>query len=764
MLQPTKILLETPPYRSLDESRSWLTRGTWPAWWVGCPDGKTPLVAAYRCRFRVDSPAAVRVHVTADERYELFLDGSRIGSGPERGDPANWFFDTYDLPLAPGDHTLTARVWALGQAAPRALMSVAPGFLLSPDADALRERLATGIAAWEVKRLEGYTFTRPFDHDFFSIGYNTTIDGSRFGWRFEHGDGDGWEPVTILHAGSDAEQRTRIGASVHRLRSATLPALLYREWTGGQVRFISDATFDNAPIPVDDSLFGEVSQWQTFWQGDDSVTLPPHAERRVLIDLETYLTAHVALKVTGGRGGRVRVHWAESLFDTPDARTKGNRNRIDGKYFIGIGDTFLPDGGPNRIFETLLWRAGRFLELRVKSEDEPLTLHRLALWETRYPLEQESVFESDDARLAPLFPLAVRTLQASCHDAYIDGPFYEQMMWAGDGVQNILTTFTLTHDDRPARRWLSLLDASRDASGLTCARWPARDRLTIAPYSLYWVQMVGQFALWRDDPTFVRSLLPGVRSVLDALERLRNDDGILSAPPGWNFVDWVPGWRDGIPPGGDRGVSAVLNGHLAWTLMQCANLEAAHGEPELAQLYQRRAREITERITDAFWCEERGLFADDLGHTSFSEHAQCFAVLGGLLPPEKRSRIGEALLNDASLTRATISFTHYLFETFRVLGRVDALFDRLGLWFGLEAQGFRTLPEGPDPARSDCHAWGTHPLFHAFATIAGIRPAAPGFAAVQITPQMGPMSRLDVTLPHPRGEIRLSLRRGGPDG
>jgi len=38
-------------------------------------------------------------------------------------------------------------------------------------------------------------------------------------------------------------------------------------------------------------------------------------------------------------------------------------------------------------------------------------------------------------------------------------------------------------------------------------------------------------------------------------------------------------------------------------------------------------------------------------------------------------------LSDKDLARATIYFTHYLFETYRVVGRIDALLERLSLWF-----------------------------------------------------------------------------------
>jgi hypothetical protein len=84
--------------------------------------------------------------------------------------------------------------------------------------------------------------------------------------------------------------------------------------------------------------------------------------------------------------------------------------------------------------------------------------------------------------------------------------------------------------------------------------------------------------------------------------------------------------------------------------------------------------------------------------------------------------------------------------------------ERLDMWRGLVKQGFKTPVESPEPARSDCHAWGAHPVFHLHATIAGIRPAAPGFKRVRIAPQPGALKKIESELPHPRGTIRLSAK------
>jgi alpha-L-rhamnosidase len=104
----------------VDRSRYFYESPTTPAKWVGHPDvrGEQPAVVAYRLRFDLDAPQTIRVHVTADERYELFVDGRRVGRGSERGDRANWFFETYDLDLAAGGHVIVARTWFLGDAGP----------------------------------------------------------------------------------------------------------------------------------------------------------------------------------------------------------------------------------------------------------------------------------------------------------------------------------------------------------------------------------------------------------------------------------------------------------------------------------------------------------------------------------------------------------------------------------------------------------------------------------------------------------------------
>jgi hypothetical protein len=757
-----RVIIDKDPYAGGGGARPWYAVGEWPCSWVCCPDaGEPPFVTAYRRRFTLERDAVVRVHVSADERYELFLDGERIGRGSERGAPHRWFYETYDLPLARGDHTLVARVWSLGPRAAFAQMSVHPGFILGAEGEYL-ELLGTGVADWQAKRLEGYSFLRPERAHW--KGDTVAVDGSAFAWGFERGEGDGWREAETLGPGLGALTGWEFPPLLRLLCPATLPPMLEREWAVGTVRLVTEASVEDPraiPVRGRDHLAPEERSWQELVRGSGSVEVPPHTSRRVIVDLEDYVCAYPEIATTGGAGSSVRVLWAEALYDEPAGRTKGHRGEIEGKYFIGIGDTFLPDGGRSRRFETLWWECGRYVEILVRTAERPLTIERFALRETRYPLEMESGFEASDPRLSRILPILVRGMQMCAHETYFDCPYYEELMYAGDTRLEMLTTYVMTRDDRLPRKALEMFDTSRLASGLTQARYPSRVPQVIAPFSLWWVAMVCDYALWRDDLPLVERLMPGVRATVGAFERfLGAEDGLLHSPEGWNTFDWVPSWEAGIPPGGKLGdISGPLNWQLVWALSGLADLEAALGEHELAARARRRASELAGRVSAAFWDEGRGLYADDLARRRFSEHSQCLAILSGQLDFARRARVAEGLLRgDDDLARATIYFSHYLFEAYRELGRIDALLDRLELWFDLERQGFKTPVEMPEPSRSDCHAWGAHPLYHLFASILGIRPAGLGFRTVQIAPQLGPLTSARGAMVHPRGEITVELR------
>jgi hypothetical protein len=347
----------------------------------------------------------------------------------------------------------------------------------------------------------------------------------------------------------------------------------------------------------------------------------------------------------------------------------------------------------------------------------------------------------------------------------MDCPYYEQLQYVGDTRLEALVTYATTRDDRLPRKAIVMFDLSREASGLTRSRYPDFARQIIPTFSLLWVAMVHDWAMYRTGGAFLRERMRGVRGVIDFFVNAIDQDGLLVAPKGWNFVDWVTaeGWELGTPPAAEAGGrSGIYQFLLAYVMRLAAQLETMVGEPELSARAARIAKLLCEAGHAAFWDDQRKLYADDPGKRFTSEHAQCFSLLAGAVPAQHVEHVHHAL-RSVPLARATIYFTHYLFEAMRLLGDIDTVFERLGLWFALRSQGLYTTPETPEPTRSDCHAWGAHPIYHYGATILGIRPSAPGFAEVTIEPRLGPLMWARGTVPHPNGEIYAEMRRVGTD-
>jgi alpha-L-rhamnosidase len=116
----------------------------------------------------------------------------------------------------------------------------------------------------------------------------------------------------------------------------------------------------------------------------------------------------------------------------------------------------------------------------------------------------------------------------------------------------------------------------------------------------------------------------------------------------------------------------------------------------------------------------------------------------------------EKVLNDKSLTQATIYFKYYLHRALVKAGLGDRYIDQLDEWRSQLSRGLTTWAESPEPTRSDCHAWGASPNIELYRILLGIDSDAPGFAKVKIEPHLGNLKSAKGEIPHPAGKISVS--------
>src|SRR5580658_2152799 len=125
----------------------------WQASWITHPTVplREPVVLHFRRALQLESkPARYVVHVSADNRFILYVNGHRVGDGPARGDLAHWRYETFDLApfLTAGANLVTATVWNFGIYAPAAQITDRTAFLVQGDG-ALEAGVSTP-AGWMV--------------------------------------------------------------------------------------------------------------------------------------------------------------------------------------------------------------------------------------------------------------------------------------------------------------------------------------------------------------------------------------------------------------------------------------------------------------------------------------------------------------------------------------------------------------------------------------------------------------------------------------
>src|ERR1041384_4691852 len=106
--------------------------------WIAPPGIPGDSFVVFHARRTLDLPARPDhfvLHVSADNRYRLYVNGISVASGPQRSDVAHWRYETVDIApqLHAGRNLLAAVIWNWGAARPVAQHSHRTAFLLQGD-------------------------------------------------------------------------------------------------------------------------------------------------------------------------------------------------------------------------------------------------------------------------------------------------------------------------------------------------------------------------------------------------------------------------------------------------------------------------------------------------------------------------------------------------------------------------------------------------------------------------------------------------------
>jgi len=728
------------------DSRHDLLRRAWTARWISVPGAPPNDYGVYHFRQTVNlaaKPERFLVHASGDNRYQLFVNGTRVAFGPARGDLFHWRYETVDAApyLKTGQNVFAALVWNFGELAPEAQITLQTGFLLQGDGPA--ERAVNTGANWKCLRNTAYSpieFTSAQMHGYYVAGPGDRVTGAQYPWGWETAafDDSHWPSAVVL--GVAAGREASDPHSRWMLVPRSIPA---EQQTPERLQRAQRAT--GIPLPA------------AFPARREAVHVPPNTQATLLLDQSYLTTAYPELTVSGGKDALVRMRYAESLFP------KGNRNDVEGRQFIGNYDEFTADGGPARRFQPLWWRTYRYLELDVQTKDEPLTIDDLSATYVGFPFERRATFEGGGPEIDRILEVGWRTARLCAHETYMDCPYYEQLQYVGDTRVQCLVSLFSAGDGRLMRNAIDQINDSRQSDGATMSRYPTRLEQYIPGFSLWWIAMVHDYWWYVDDPDFARHMLPGVRAVLSFFESYQKENGSLGPLPWWRYLDWVPQWQGGNPPQEADGSSAPFDLLLLMAYRWAAALEDALGMRALAGAYTAREQQLRATIQKLYWDPATRLYADTPARKQFSQHTNTLAVLADVIAGAEARDLALRILTAPGLAQTGLFFRFYLHQALAKVGEGDRYLDQLDDWRKMLDRGLTTFAEIVDapnnPSRSDCHAWSASPNIEVFRTVLGVDSSAPGFRTVSVRPHLGKLASAAGAVPHPKGMIQVRVQK-----
>ncbi len=683
---------------------------------------------AYRKSFsRANAPRSAALHLFADARYLVWLNGEPVHRGPNRFDIHGPEYDSVDLAgkIHAGENTLVVLVMGNGGAVTAVndgmglghnarMMKHDPGLTLRLDVDG-RPVLRTD----ETWKWSDQTRYRPAKIDWANIVDH--IDA-----RIENGD---W---------------TRPGYDDRAWHSAVkTDGSAWGPLVARRIPLLRDT-------PVEGRL-------------DDGIRLPValSAGEHLTFSIGRLVQAYTMLELDADADTHLTLDYAGVDY----IARAGRQNYIS-------SDTHAFAGG------TITVHSGR------------ATILGLKLVERLYPFTRMGSFTSSDPLLNRLWAMCARSLEVLSEDAYVDCADRERAEWMDEDPPAFDLTRTAfagpNLDGSPRYADAQLLGdmLRRVALSVQPEGWvkahTCSDRFDIhakmEDRACDWVEGARRYLDSTGDTALIREIWPVIVRQMDYFLARRTPRGLVLAR------EWVV-W--GNPVGYVTCEGAGLNAFVYGALADAAHLGRAVGETATAERFEQAARDLAGAFDRVLWNESAGNYAsacypddvralpenrdhqpklaqehDRLVPTMFSA---LWALDQGIVPEGKRGRVREFLLHHRGEAGRIMTF-YYLFKQLYAAGTPELdreVLDTLRTkWANMADSPWQVSWEEFADA-SKAHIYGMLPGYFLSAYVLGVRPEMPASThQLLIEPRLGDLTSAEGVVVTEFGLVPVSWRRG----
>ncbi|MBN2291393.1 MAG: alpha-L-rhamnosidase N-terminal domain-containing protein [Pirellulales bacterium] len=702
---------------ALQRSMIWLDSATF---------GKE-VYAVFRKELKLSAaPERAVLHIFADTRYMLWINGQYVERGPCRFVPSHPEYDTLDVTsyLRQGNNALAVIVHHYhdgvmkddGSEVNGRVARHVPGLTAMLDIsepDGRHTSLSTDTS-WR-----GSTKTRFGPSGVSTSSIPDRIDARRDAgdWTLPGFDDSTWEKPVRVNGRLWGPLGLR---TIPLLRETEIEPLTLVERAGKATR-----------RPLDEAL-----------------PIKMKAGEELVIDAGQFVLAYSVLDLDARDGSELELEYSPRFFDTdrkPD-RSHGHINRYiarTGRQTYMSGDTF----------------GCKYVIVRLKSGE--VCLHGIRLVNRLYPFEVVGRYQSNDTFLNLLWQIGINTLLICSEDSYVDCATRERAQWLGDGVvvTSPLTRIALAGpgpagkprfaDLRLFRQMLRQMGHSVLPDGRVKAFSPSDGfdkHGYIEDYACLWIQGIRSYCDVTDDIDLARELWPTVTGQLKWFLHRLSPRGLVNA-------------REFVFPGNPLAYAvcegSTLNAYLYRALIDAAELARQLDKLEQHQQYKAAAETLKQAINTHLWNDEAGAYYGGIsnGHkTGLTAYAAMMCLYFEVVPTERKDRVNQWLLANYDKENYSPYAYTFLFEVFYRMDSARA--DQLVLdlmrqrWAEMVKGETQTTREGFNGLGSEpCHIMGSTPTYHLSRHVLGVGVDEPvRDRRIIIEPRMGDLRHVEGTV------------------
>lgn len=744
----------------------------WTGKWIWSSDkGKEKNTYYYfRKEFNLKKlPDKIKLYITADSRYRLFINGKMIGQGSIQSQSHYKYYDIREIKshLQQGKNCIAVVVNYVGN-----VPYTMGGFLAE-----LITGQGTVIVAtddkWKVKRAEAWAQETQFFRMAQYNPYQEFYDArkSPAGWTVPEFNDKKWLDAEIV----SGPWTYLLPRDIPFMREE--PCFPYEIYKTGETIDIKNRMRSN-DLSIKLSMNGKKLEYSHL-QGENNLlgsegetvikNSTKHLERNfdgiyapyIIIDFGKIITAYLEIEIEGVKGGIIDIGYVERLFD----------GEFNNSIECMFADRYIMKDG-KQTYRSFTWRAFRYLKIQLHNCFEEVTIKTLKGVISTYPYEEKGYFKSDNKKYNQLFDICRYTVSLCSNEFIVDTPWREQGQFLGDvSAVTLGLIYSCFGDTVLPAKFLRQCGAMQYFNGLipnvTNTIWDWNQMHL--DYNFWWINGIWEHYMYTGEEKWIHHYYAHIVKIINTAVLYVDDYGLLNEIPYSIRIDWVDIDK--------RGECTALNAIFYKTLGVVEKMAKMKGDRYTGKLIKKLKNKLKKNFVERLYNKEKGCFVDANIRGSLSEkiseHSNCAPILWDLCDSEMADNIIKKFYQEKSIkyTEAQPFFSSIILKALEKRGYfrlaletidnkwVNRMVDRgatstfeewtiNGSW--RKGDNFTTV------LRSQSHAWSAYPAEFFLRRLIGFEIIEAGCKKIKLNPQITDFN-YSIKLPVPSGLIEVEM-------